>query len=170
MPSARNFSRNFPQKGPTNLIGQREDDALWLAANSAAAPRYFRVGPPTSSRSAPRTCPTAPGFKKSVEEKNTRECFAPDSCSCCCRRCCTARFSSLFYGRERRKSSVMDPLVAAIDQGTSSTRFLVSEATWWWDFISYFGINSRRIKVIQLFSPLPDRAGAAFQGRKQFKA
>lgn len=48
---------------------------------------------------------------------------------------------------------MMDPLVAAIDQGTSSTRFLVSEATWWWDFIGYLGINSRRIKVIQPSSP-----------------
>lgn len=58
------FQGTSLKRGPTNLIGQREDDALWLAANSAAASRYFRVGPPPSSRSAPRTCPTAPGFKK----------------------------------------------------------------------------------------------------------
>lgn len=34
---------------------------------------------------------------------------------------------SLFTTTREKKSTSMDPLVAAIDQGTSSTRFLVSD-------------------------------------------
>lgn len=64
---------------------------------------------------------------------------------------------------------MMDPLVAAIDQGTSSTRFLVSEATWWWDFMGYFGINSRTIKVIQ-FPPPPQPSRCCFPRQKTIQS